>query len=306
MAPRRILVTGATGAQGGATVKALLADPPRFEHKILALTRNTSSSKAQALAANPNVEVISGDLDDSAAIFANAGGENSIWGVFLVTIPDMGSKDTTNKEQQQGQALVDAAVVNGVKHFVYTSVDRGGPGRSDTNPTKVPHFISKHRIEQHLKESAKGTNMTWTILRPVAFMDNLQPGFFCKMFNAMWLGMGEKRLQLVSTRDIGVFAAKAFAGYYNEEYRNQAMSLAGDDLTQPEANEVFWKVYGRSVPRTYGIWGSLLQYMVAEIGTMFAWFKEEGYGADVQQCRRLNPKMQDLEAWLREDSRHRR
>lgn len=66
MAPRRLLVTGATGAQGGATIKALLADPPRFEHKILALTRNTSSNKAQALAANPNVEVISGDLDDSA------------------------------------------------------------------------------------------------------------------------------------------------------------------------------------------------------------------------------------------------
>ncbi|KAL8863856.1 MAG: hypothetical protein Q9174_007526 [Haloplaca sp. 1 TL-2023] len=126
------------------------------------------------------------------------------------------------------------------------------------------------------------------------------------MFNAMWLGMGDKKLQLVSTRDIGVFAAKAFAGYYNEDYRNQAISLAGDDLTQPEGNEVFWKVYGRSIPRTYGIWGSLLQYMVAEIGIMFAWFKEEGYGADLQLCRKLNPSMQDLETWLREESRHRR
>ena len=148
--------------------------------------------------------------------------------------------------------------------------------------------------------------MTWTILRPVAFMDNLKPGFFCKMFNAMWLGMGDTKLQLVSTKDIGVFAAQALASFEEETYKNQAISLAGDNLTQQEGNEVFWKVYGRNVPRTYVFWGSLLEYMVREVGTMFTWFEEEGYGADLSQCKRLNPRMQNLEDWLREDSGHRR
>ena len=304
MAPRRILVTGATGAQGGAALKALLADPRPFEHKILALTRNTSSAKAQTLAANPNVELLAGDLDDCPAIFAKAGGSDSIWGVFLVTVP---AKDTINKEQVQGCAMVDAAVANRVKHFVYTSVDRGGPNRSDTNPTEIGHFLSKHHVEQHLKEKSRGTDMTWTILRPVAFMDNLKPGFFCKMFGAMWLGMGENtKLQLVSTKDIGLFAAKAFAGYDSEEYKDQAISLAGDDLTQPEANEVFWKVFGRPLPRTFVFWGNLLEYMIAEVGTMFTWFKEEGYGADIGQCRKMNPKLMDLETWLRDESGHKR
>lgn len=83
------------------------------------------------------------------------------------------------KEEQQGKALVDEALKAGVKRFVYTSVDRGGDERSWQNETDVPHFRSKHRIEWHLREEAekKGGEMTWAVLRPVAFMDNIQPGF---------------------------------------------------------------------------------------------------------------------------------
>jgi uncharacterized protein YbjT (DUF2867 family) len=307
MAPRKILVTGATGQQGGAAIKALLSSPPPFDYQILALTRNTASAKAQTLASSPKVELVSGDLDDCPAIFAKAGGHDSIWGVFLVTIPDMGSNPAESKERIQGCSLIDAAIENGVKHFVYTSVDRGGANKSDTNPTKIGHFITKHDVEQYLRDKSSVIDMTWTILRPVAFMENMTPGFFCKMFAATWLGMGDsKRLQLVATRDIGIFAAKAFAGFDTDQYKNKAISLAGDELTQPEANEVFWKVFGRPMPRTYTWAGSILQYMIKEVGIMFTWFKEEGYGADIQQCKNINPEMLDLETWLREESGHRR
>ncbi|KAI9881667.1 MAG: hypothetical protein M1823_006622, partial [Watsoniomyces obsoletus] len=131
-----------------------------------------------------------------------------------------------------GCALIDAALENGVEHFVFTSVDRGGNGRSDENPTEIGHFISKHNVEKHLREKTqegKG-GMTWTILRPVAFMDNLTPGFFAKLFAVMWLGLGEEtKLQLVSVTDIGMFAAKALGGFDKEEYKNQAIGLAGDE-----------------------------------------------------------------------------
>lgn len=303
MPPRKLLITGATGQQGRAVIHALLVHPPAYDHKILALTRNTSSPKAQQLAANDKIELVQGDLNDCEAVFESVGGHAAVWGVFLVTVPDMSGKSGEDQEEIQGKKMVDAAVKYGVQYFVFSSVDRGG-GKSETNPTGIKHFVSKHNVEKYLMQKAGG-GMEYTILRPVAFMENMTPGMFCKMFNAMWLGMGEQvKLQLVSVKDIGIFAAMAFAHSEQPEWKNKAVGLAGDELTQLEANEVFWKVFGRSMPRTYVFVGNMLQMMVKEVGVMFTWFKEEGYGVDVEGCRKINPAMFDLERWLREESGH--
>jgi hypothetical protein len=144
--------------------------------------------------------------------------------------------------------------------------------------------------------------MTYTILRPTAFMDNLNPHFGGRIFAATWHTLGDKSLQLVAVTDIGRFAALAFANYDTSDYKNTAISLAGCDLTQAQAEEVFWKVLGRPMPRTYDFVSHALLYMVAEVGTMFKWFQEVGYGADLAQCRRLNEKMLDFEGYLREES----
>lgn len=299
MEPRKILVTGATGKQGGAVIKALISDPPAFPYRILGLTRNTASAAAQLLASKPNVELIAGDLDDCPAIFEAAGGAGSIWGVFSVQLPARGKNVAKDREEKQGFALVDAAVANGVSHFVYSSVDRGGSD-SDNDPTNVPHFVSKYDIEKHLEDKA-GSGMSWTILRPVAFMDNLTADMMGSGFAAMWKKMGNVKLQLVSTTDIGRFAAMAFSDI--DEFKNKAISLAGDELTQPEGSEVFWKVFGKTMPRSFDFMASVLQYMITELGLMFRWFVDVGYKADIAECQRLNPKMQDLEAWLREESK---
>ena len=303
MTAKKILVAGATGKQGGAVVNALLKHPPPFEHKILALTRSVTSAKAKSLAANPNIELVTGDLGDCSTIWAQTGGKGSIWGVFSMTVPSMGKKENgVDLEELQGNSLIDAAVENDVEHFVYTSVDRGGPGVSDTNATPIAHFISKYNIENHLKAKAQGTSMTWTILRPVAFMDNLGPNMFGRMFAAMWEGVGDKPLQLVSTKDIGIFAAQAFGFADTDEFKNQAISLAGDELTQAQAAEVFWNALARPMPKAYSIMGTLLQTMVKEVGIMFKWFRDVGYGADIQQCRKLNAGMSDLAKYLKEES----
>jgi uncharacterized protein YbjT (DUF2867 family) len=73
-------------------------------------------------------------------------------------------------EEAQGKALVDASIANGVEYFVYSSVDRGGDEESWENPTSIPHFAAKHRIELHLRETA-ADKMMWTILRPTVFME---------------------------------------------------------------------------------------------------------------------------------------
>ena len=92
---------------------------------------------------------------------------------------------------------MNAAAENGVKQFVFTSAERGVKG--DTDPTPVPHFQSKFNIEARLKEVSATSGMKWTIIRPVAFMENLTPDFFGKAFATMWGLNGEnQKLQLVS------------------------------------------------------------------------------------------------------------
>jgi len=301
MSARKILITGATGKQGTSAIKALLANPPPYDYHILALTRKSTSKAAKSLAANAKITVIEGDLNDCDSIFTKAGGVGSIWGVFCVTIVSM-KKDGEKLEMKQGMDLVDAAIAHAVKHFVFTSVDRGGPDQSEVDATDVPHFVSKYNVEKHLKSKVRGTDMTYTILRPVAFMDNLTPDFPGRVFASMWANLGDKPLQFVATPDIGIFAAKAFASPATDDYKNTAISLAGDELTQAQANEVFWKVLGRPMPRSYGIFATLLQTMIPEMGLMFRWMATQGFGSDLNKCRSLNSNMLDFETWLRDQS----
>jgi uncharacterized protein YbjT (DUF2867 family) len=290
-----ILITGATGHQGKAVIDALLALPDS-PFTILALTRNVSSPSAIALTKKSDkVKLIQGNLDDPQAIFKAA--EGLIWGVFSVQNP-MGKGSSIEAEERQANALVDAAVENGVKHFVYGSVDRGGP-KSDTTPTPVPSFASKLRIENYLKEKA-GEGMTYTILRPVCFMENVTPDNMGKFYLAIWrwaIPTGNK-LQLVSLVDIGWFVAQAFLHPESETYRNRGFSLAGDELTYEEARKVL-KENGRGdmaiLPGVVG-WGVLKG--IKEVRTMFEWFATGALDGDVAETKRLHPGLMNFADYI--------
>jgi uncharacterized protein YbjT (DUF2867 family) len=109
-------------------------------------------------------------------------------------------------EAKQGKAFFDAAQAAGARHFVYTSVARSG-----FVPTPVPHFASKHAIEAHIKDTARNTK--WTILQPVAFMDNMLAGGFAArgFFTTLEYYLGQKPLQYVATEDIGKLASRVLA-----------------------------------------------------------------------------------------------
>ena len=173
---KTLLITGATGKQGGAVISALHDLPESNQFTILALTRSPTSASAQSLCKKyPGVKCIAGDLNDCPAIFESAVkdiGVNNVWGVFSVQTA-YGGGASPESEERQGKALIDASLAAGVQHFVYTSVDRKGKN-SDNDATNVPHFISKHNIEKHLESKCpSGGKMRYTILRPVAFMENL-------------------------------------------------------------------------------------------------------------------------------------
>lgn len=291
---RRILVTGATGKQGGALVNALVKSPANPPFHLVALTRQANTARTEALAQTPNVSVLQGDLDDCNAIFK---GQEPFHGVFSVTTP-IKSEEV---EERQGKALVDAAAAHGVKHFVYTSAERGVNG--DTDPTPVPHFQSKFNVEQHLKKvAAERGDMAWTIIRPVAFMENLSRDFIGKAFVTMWEINGmDRKLQLVSTVDVGVVAAHVFKA--PEEYASKEFSLATDSLSPNEARAIFQRVVGTDMPTTYHFIGHLLKWMLhKQLGVMFQWFVDVGFGANPKECRARYPELQDFETWLKQSS----
>jgi uncharacterized protein YbjT (DUF2867 family) len=295
MAARRFLIIGATGGQGGAVLDALLSrsSPSSLPIEILALTRKPDSSKAKSLASKPNVTIIQGDTTDASAIFAKTG---PVDGVFLVStaIPWRASA-----EEEQALPPIDASIAHGVKHIVFTSIDRGGAA-SDQTPTSVGHFAAKYRIEKYLKEKTAKSGITWTILRPTAFMDNLSPDFNGKAFASMWAGIGNKPLQLVSLKDIGHFGAVALLEA--EKYKGQAIGLAGDELTLNEACNVFRETMGYEMPRTFRFVGAMIKFMLKEVREMMGWLETSGYKVDIPALRKSYPELQDFSTFLKENS----
>ncbi|CAM1500482.1 Fc.00g096440.m01.CDS01 [Cosmosporella sp. VM-42] len=289
---KTILVTGATGKQGGAVIENILASREAPSFKIVAVTRDIASSRAQKLASLPNVSVIEGDLSNTDDIFNKAG---PVWGVYSVQI-------NSNVEEQQGKALVDAAVIHGAQHFVYSSGDRGGPERSAQDPTYVKNFAAKYAIEKHLEQRAEKSpqKMTYSILRPVTFFDNLTTDMHGKGFARMWEQLGEKKLKMIATKDIGWFAAQSFL--HPEQHRNVALTLVGDELTQPEADAIFKEVTGQPMAMAPCPIASAVKFVLkGSVGDMFKWFADQGYGGSVKECRLANPQMQDFRAWIVEN-----
>lgn len=297
-APRRLLVTGATGKQGGALISALIARPDQV-FEIYALTRNKSSAGAQRLAQKPNVRLVEGDLDNIDAVFKQI--PRPLWGLFSVPILDKGAK----KEEVQGRALTKAAVQAGVSHIVFTATDRGGQERSEGNPTTVPHFASKFRVEEDIKAHAIASEgkLTYTFLRPVAFFENMMDNFIGRAFMAMWRLDGvDKKLQQIATNDIGKIAADAFIHAESPEYKNRGISIAGDELSPREAARIFKEETGQDVPATYPWLAAAIRWLVGDLHHMFAWWRTDGFGVDVKALRQRYPFLKDYRAWLREES----
>ncbi|NTU62699.1 MAG: NmrA/HSCARG family protein, partial [Chloroflexi bacterium] len=148
-----ILVSGATGQQGGATARHLLAKG----FKVRALTRDAKSDKTQALSAQ-GAEIVQGNLEDRAALDQALKGVYGVFSVQNFWLPEVGF----DGEIKQGKLLADAAKAATVKHFVYSSVGAAHRGMGQQ------HFESKWQIEQYVQ----ALGLPYTILRPVAFMEN--------------------------------------------------------------------------------------------------------------------------------------
>ena len=275
-----IAVTGATGQQGGAVAKKLLADG----WKVRALTRDLSKPAAQALA-EAGAELVAGDLDSRSELDAAFQGAYGVFSVQNFWLPNVGYEG----EIRQGKNVADAAKAAGIQHLVYSSVGSAHRGMGQK------HFESKWIIEQYIHS----LDVPYTILRPVLFMDN-HNWSRAYILNGTFTGMGlrpEKDVQSIAVEDIGVFAALAFAN--PKDFLGKTIELAGDELTEAQTVEVFSKVIGRPVTLaapTGGGWAS-----PEEGAAMFNFFNGDGYDADIPALRKLHPGLLTLEQYLRKN-----
>lgn len=273
-----ILVTGATGKQGGAVARRLLGSE---KWQVRALTRDTSKPAAEALR-NLGAEVVQGDLDDEQSLARAVAGT---YGVFSVqNFWETGYR----REVEQGKKLADAAKAAGVKHFIYSSV--GGAERN----TGIQHFNSKWEIEEYVR----ARELPWTIFRPVFFMDNFSsPENRASILNGtLSLALPPKvKLQAIAVSDIGGMVTLAFNN--PQTYLGKAMEIAGDELTGPEMAERFSRVLGRSV-RYVEMPLEQLRSINKEYAVMMEWFVAEGYKADIAGLRRIYPGLMSFDDWL--------
>jgi uncharacterized protein YbjT (DUF2867 family) len=271
-----ILVTGATGHQGGAALRHLREKG----FPVRALTRDPDQPKAREFTGR-GVEVVRGDMEDRATVTRAL---DDAYGIFSVQNSQQAGVEG---EIRQGLAVADAAKGTRISHFVYTSV------ASADRRTGIPHFDSKFRIEEHIR----GTGMSYTIVRPVFFMEN-------------WLGMRqaidsgtlsmpldpETRLQMIAVDDIGGVVAMAFER--PGRWQGRILELAGDELSMTELAQAFSVASGREVRYVQTPWDEFEKQAGQEMTVMYRWFQSTGYHADIGATRQEYPSLTTFSKWL--------
>jgi uncharacterized protein YbjT (DUF2867 family) len=266
---RVVLITGATGKQGGAVARALAGQG----FKIRAMTRKPSSEAARAIATT-GAEVVAGDLDDPESLKKVLAG---VWGVF-------GVQNTweagVEREEEQGKRLAELAREAGVQHYVYSSVG------SAHRRTGIPHFENKWRVEETVRSLAFPSHV---IIRPVFFMENLTSPWFLNGDKLMAAMDPKTVLQMIAVEDIGKYGARAFVDA--EKLTGREIDLAGDAATMPQTAEIFSHALGRRI-EFVRVPIEEVRKNSADFGLMLEWFDRVGYNADIPGLERefgINP-----------------
>jgi uncharacterized protein YbjT (DUF2867 family) len=279
-----ILVTGATGRQGGATARRLLA----LGRPVRALVRDLAAPAATALEA-AGAQLVRGDFDDPASLPAALGGAGAMFGVPPVAFGPAGP--ATDLEVARGRALIDAAAAAGIEQVVFSTVaatSAASPGRE-----------GKALIEEYLRDHIALP----TVLRPVRFMTNYL-GSLMTGIDGISNGLHRhlfpphEPMQVIALEDIAEFAALAFAD--PARFSGRTLELAGDEPTPVEAVTAITEATG--IPVRYE---QLTDAEAAAIGPAIAdtrkrWLGGDTWHADIEALRVIHPGLRTLGDWLSE------
>ena len=303
--PGTIAIVGATGAQGGGLVNAILGDPSGG-YRARALTRKPGSDAAAALGKR-GAEVAQADLDDPASLSRAFAGADAL---FCVT--NFWEHFSVEREQAQAQAMVAAAKAAGVGHVIWSTLEdtRKWVPLSDTRmPTlqgkyKVPHFDGKGEADQYFRDAGVPTTFLLTSFywdNFISFGAGPKPGPDGKLL--LTLPMGDKPLSGIAAGDIGHVAyaivkqGPAFIG--------KTVGIAGEHLTGTQMAASLTRALGQPVnynPVSPEVYRSFGFPGADDLGNMFQFYRDfNDYFCgvrDIAAARRLYPGLQTLDQWL--------
>jgi len=300
-----IAVLGATGAQGGGLVRAILADESG-EFTVRALTRKVDSDKAKALA-DIGAEVVAADLDDYESLKKAFTGA---YGVFAVT--NFWEHFSPEKETAQAGSIAKAAKETNVQHTIWSTLEdtrKWIPIDDNRMPTlgdkyKVPHFDSKGEADKHFTD----LNLPVTLLLTSFYWENFiyfgmgpKKGEDGKL--ALSLPLGDKKLTAIAVEDIGKSAYAIFKK--GNEFIGKTVGISGDQLTGKEMAASFTKTLGQEVVYNavpFEVYRGLGFPGAEDLGNMFQFFHDfEDYFCgirNVKSTKALNPSLQNFDGWL--------
>jgi uncharacterized protein YbjT (DUF2867 family) len=302
---KTIVVVGATGAQGGGLVRAILNDPDH-EFNVRAITRDVSSDKAKELA-KLGAEVVTANVDDVESLKKAFHGA---YGAYCVTF--FWNHFSPEKEMADAKAMAEAAKHAGIQHVIWSTLDdtrKWIPLSDNRMPTlmgkyKVPHFDAKGESNHFFTD----LGLPVTMFNTVFYWDNFiyfglgpKKGPDGKL--AITMPMGDKKLPGIAAADIGNCALGIFKA--GQKYMGKTVGIAGEHLTGKQMAEAFSRVLGKEVvynaiePEVYRSFG----FPGAEdMGNMFQFKrdfeKEYCKSRDLELSRSLNPSLLTFNQWL--------
>lgn len=302
---RVIAVVGATGAQGGGLVRAILADPGSG-FAVRAITRNPDAPAARALAA-AGADVVAGDVDDAASLVRAFDGA---YGAYCVTF--FWAHFSVDREQAEARHMADAAKRVGVEHVIWSTLEdtrRYVPLSDARMPTlqgkyKVPHFDGKGEMDAYFE--ATGVPTTYQLAsfywdNFVAFGSGPKKGPDGDYL--LTLPIGRVPMAGIAAEDIGRCALGILKA--GPSLAGQRIGVAGDQLTGDEMAAAMTSAIGKTVRynevepaayRSFGFPGA------DDLGNMFQFYRDFAdvcnATRDVARSRALNPRLQSFDAWL--------
>jgi uncharacterized protein YbjT (DUF2867 family) len=276
-----VLVTGATGNQGGAVVKHLLTQGV----KIRALTRNGNSLAAENLR-QAGIEIAVGDMHDRPSLDYALNGVNAVF-----SVQDFWAKGAGYKgEVQQGINLANAALNAGVNHFVQSGMAQG------SRIEGIEHFESKKAICDHIKS----IGLTHTIVGTVYFMDNfLDPKRGGSMTFPTLTGTlkPNTKMHMLALDDLGFIVSHILT--HRNQYLNQYIDIASDCLTVAEMKNIYEMTAGKR-PKSWQVPGWMLRVLNKDFANQLAWQNDHGWSFSIEPSRIIRPSLCSFEQFIRQ------
>lgn len=294
--PAPVLVTGATGRQGGATARALLAAGV----PVRALVREPASARARSVEAL-GAELVVGDLHDRDSVARAAEGARAVFSVQMPGLTDSGFD--FDGEVRQGVNLVEGARAAGVTQFVHTSVSGAGqhveaPGWADGRWTTMePTLGAKSAIQDRVREAGFPR---WTLLKPGFFMENFLPSLRFLFPRGVEGGIVSlvkpaTRLSLAATDDVGSAAAAAIAE--PERFDRVELELASDHLPMTRIAEILSRTLGTHLTAPDMTEEEAVAAGMPPMGTAHEWLNVVRQPARPRYARDLGIPLTTFEEW---------